>query len=205
MSSKSSSDTPAGNRAPAGRAAPDRGSASAAGGVSSPTDREVVLARLGRPRGLKGEIWLRLETDRPEDVLAPPGPFRLRDGRTVRVEELRAVGDGWTWVLEGRPAREEVARYTNGVVVARASELPFRPEGELAEHEILGLHVLDESGEPLGTVIRVEHRYEIPTWILETVSLTEAEVPAVNEFLLDVDLVRRIAKVKRSGVWETEA
>lgn len=168
-------------------------------------DREIVLARLGRPRGLKGEIWLRLETDRPEDVLAPPGPYRLRDGRSIRVEELRAVGDGWTWVVEGRPAREEVARYTNGVVVVHASELPPRVDGEVAEHEVLGLKVVDESGEPIGTIVRVERRYEVTTWILETVGLTEAEVPVVDEFLLSVDLDRRVATVKRSGVLETEA
>lgn len=198
MSSKSSSNAPAGNRAPSGRAAPDRG-------APPPGDREVVLARLGRPRGLKGEIWLRLETDRPEDVLAPPGPFRLRDGRTIRVEELRAVGDGWTWVVEGRPAREEVARYTNGVVVERASRLPGRPEGEMDEHEVVGLQVVDTEGRNVGTIVRVDRRYEVETWVLQTDGLTEAEVPAVAEFVVGIDRARRIATVKREGVLETEA
>ncbi len=161
-----------------------------------------MLARLGRPRGLKGEIWLRLETDRPETVLAPPGPYRLRDGRTVAVEELRPVGGGYTWVVAGRPQREELALLTNAVVVVRASELPPRPDDELAALEVVGMKVVDGDGHHLGTITRIEQRYEIDTWIILTGPGREAEVPAVSDFILNIDKEARVVTIDPSGLLE---
>lgn len=196
LNSKSSSKSPVG----AGFNPAPEVDAPAGGQLPASGDEEIVLARLGRPRGLKGEIWLHVASDRPDVVLAPPGPFRLRDGRSLRVEALRPVSGGWTWVLEGKPARELVAQWTNALVVTKASELPPRSDGEFAEHEIIGMQVVDDLGRERGHIVRVEHRYEIDTWILQDVRGREGEIPAVARYIRDVDRDKRLITVTADGI-----
>lgn len=144
---------------------------------------------------------MHLETDRPEEVLAGPGTFRLADGRSIAVEALVRYGDTWCWVIEGRPMREDLARYAQAKVVIDASELPKREDEDgWGEHEIIGMAVCDESGARLGRIVRIERRYEVDTWVMEDEQGREAEFPAVDEFVLEVDLASGIVTVNPAGI-----
>ena len=160
----------------------------------------IVLARLGRPRGTDGEITLHLETDRPDVVLAGPGRYLLDDGREIEVEELIERNGRWSWVVAGRPPREELAGYVHRAVVAEPTRLPPRDDGEIDEHRLIGCRLLDPEGAALGVVTGVERRYEIDTWLIQLTDGRAAEIPAVAEFILAVDLDRRAVTVEPRGI-----
>lgn len=163
---------------------------------------EIVLARLGRPKGLKGEIWLHLNTDRPEAVLGP-GPHRLSDGTIVEVERLTNQNGRWLWTLAGF-TREALAALVNRDVVAAPTELPAREDGVFSEIEIVGLKVVDTLGRARGRIVRIERRYEIDTWIVEDDAGREGEIPAVSEFVRAVDVKSGIVTVEPNSILTQE-
>ncbi|RMH59381.1 MAG: 16S rRNA processing protein RimM [Candidatus Hydrogenedentota bacterium] len=161
-------------------------------------DREsalVHLARIGRPRGVKGEVILHLLTDRPEEVLGTPGEYLLLDGRTIPVKKLGMVAKKWIWRLDVPPEvspRDFAARFTNAVVVAPPETLPPLDDDTFSEFELSSFQVLDTTGRILGRFLRLERHYEIDTWVIETEDGREFDIPAVKEFIPDVDRKRRI-------------
>jgi 16S rRNA processing protein RimM len=162
--------------------------------------RLVALARLGRPRGLKGEISLHPVTDRPQDVLSKPGVYRLEDGRTIEVDEFLDRGGKFGWRIKGAPGPEALAPYVNAVVVADPAALPERGEGEYDEAEIIGCRVIDTLGRERGAIVRIDHRYEIDTWIVRTPRGEEGEIPAVAAFIQSVDVAERLVTVTPEAI-----
>ncbi|MEK8023719.1 MAG: ribosome maturation factor RimM [Candidatus Hydrogenedentota bacterium] len=171
-------------------------------GDESARDESVTLARLGRPKGLRGEIWLHVNTDRARSVLGP-GTYVLQSGRSVRVEELKEQNGRWLWTIAGL-SREEMAALVNDRIVVAARDLPPRPDGEYGEHEIIGLTVVDSDGRTRGRIARIDHRYEIDTWIVACGNGREGEIAAVAEFVKKVDLESGIVTVDSGAILEEE-
>lgn len=146
---------------------------------------------------------MHLLTDRPHEVFTVPADYDLEDGRTVRIEALTRRGNRWTCQIggddSGEHPRDRAARMTGAVLVRTVDELPPRPDGEYSDFQIVGCRVEDSSGRTLGEISRIERRYEVDTWIIAGDGGMEGEIPAVAEFILNVDLDRRVIVVNRAG------
>ena len=123
--------------------------------MASPYDPEtVVLGVVGRPHGVRGELWLR-----PHNVLGTPfetlrAVVLERDGvRTpYGIELVRPTPDGAIVKLAGVSTREAAAALTLCEVrVPRAALAPLAP-GEFYVGDVIGCAVLHEDGRALGTV-----------------------------------------------------
>lgn len=169
--------------------------------MSNTSPSELIqLARLGRPFGVRGEIWLQVLSDRPEEVLAGAKEYRLLDGRRVSVAELLKHGPKWSWQLAvpaGEPdARGFAGRFTNAVVVARPDELPARGADELTEHEVIGMKVVDTTGRARGEIVRVERYSATDTWIVRDGEGREHDLLARKRFVVSVDRAARVVTVE---------
>lgn len=169
--------------------------------MSNATSPEFIqLARLGRPFGVRGEIWLQVLTDRPAEVLSAAKEYRLLDGRRVSVVALLRHGPKWSWRLAvpaGEPdARGFAGRFTNAVVVATADELPARAAGELTEHEVIGMKVVDTTGRARGEIVRIERYSATDTWIVRDGEGREHDLLARKRFIANVDREARIVTVE---------
>lgn len=124
-----------------------------------------MVGRIGRPHGLKGEVSVEPRTDEPERRFANgtvlrtqrhrPGaptdaPLTVRDHRWHSGRLLVTFEE-----ITGRDAAEE-ARGTVLVVPVDPDETPEDPE-EFYDHQLVGLSVEDPDGNPIGTVLAVEH------------------------------------------------
>src|SRR3972149_4539649 len=121
----------------------DAGVPSRAGAVQA---KPLIIGRITRPHGLRGEGKVRLETDFPERF----GPLR-RVAREAAVESVRPQGDLILLKLAGVDDLE-AARALQGAAVAVpwAERMPL-PEGTYYVTEVVGLRVRTESGEARGT------------------------------------------------------
>ncbi|OIO32811.1 MAG: 16S rRNA processing protein RimM [Candidatus Hydrogenedentes bacterium CG07_land_8_20_14_0_80_42_17] len=165
----------------------------------SAKSKKILLARLGKPHGLKGEIELHLETDRPLEVLAP-GVYSLDDGRVIEVEELIVRGGKCFWVIANKPNREVVAQYTNSCIIVDSNSLPPRKDG-YNDFELIGLDVRNSNGKLIGKIVGVEHRYEIDTWLIKGSDSRQGEFPAVSEFIKSVDISAGVVILKGEVLW----
>lgn len=127
----------------------------------------LVIGRIGRPHGLRGEVKVRPETDFPERfaqlrqvyLIQEGGPTAPSDGapaaKIVTVEGVRRQGPGLLMKLAGTDS-PEAARALTGMAVAVPWEdrVPLDP-GAFYVGEIVGLRVRTETGEALGRVAEV--------------------------------------------------
>ncbi len=117
----------------------------------------LVVGRIGKPQGLRGEVTVEVRTDEPEARFAD-GEVLLTETGSVTVESTRYMGPRLIVAFEGVPDRSaaELLRNTLLHVDARTLPLPEDPDVFLDSH-LVGLRAELEDGTPVGTVAEVLH------------------------------------------------
>jgi len=131
--------------------------------VGNPPE-QVVVGRIGRPHGLRGDVFVEPLTDEPRRrfadgaVLLTGGDGPRRGPATLTVASTRWQQDRLVVHFEEIPDRTaaEAARGIQLAVQVEPGESPEDPE-EFYDHQLVGLAVEDPSGAALGTVADVEH------------------------------------------------
>ena len=169
---------------------------------------EVVIGRVGKPHGLRGEVTVELRTDEPER--------RFAVGTTVRAE--RPSGGAVPW-----PALTVSAtRWHQSTLLVRFDEVPDRTTAESArglllhatvpadespddpeefyDHQLVGLSAEDLQGGGLGEVTAVLHGAQDLLQI-RTPDGRDALVPFVAALVPEVDLAGgRVVVADRPGL-----
>lgn len=120
-------------------------------------DRRIVLARIGAPQGVKGEVRLRPFTDDP-DSLTAYGPLEAVDGRRFAIERLRPAGTVVVAKIAGIDSRDQAEALNGLELTVERARLPA-PEGpdEFYHADLIGLQAVAADGAPLGTVVAVHN------------------------------------------------
>jgi 16S rRNA processing protein RimM len=160
----------------------------------SPEDL-VVVGRLARPHGLRGEMSVEVLTDFPERFV--PGLAVVATGpagdrrRELVVASVRPNGERLLVTFEGVPSRTEAEALRGlDIAVPKGSEVP-RPEGFVYHFDVEGCRAVGLSGAELGVVTALEEVGGRPLLTLRTPS-GERDVPFVSPIVVSVDLEKRI-------------
>lgn len=148
---------------------------------------EVVVGRISRAHGIRGELTVQVRTDEPERRFAPgssvsvdDGPLKVAGSRRHSGRLLvRFVG------IDDRTAAEAL----HGQLLRVDVDPDAVPEadGEFYDHQLVGLDVLRSTGERVGTVREVTHP---PAQDLLAIDVDGREVlvPFVEALVPEVDL-----------------
>jgi len=123
---------------------------------------EVVVGRIGKPHGIRGEVTVELRTDEPERRFVEGTPLIAESPRGQRssltVERTRWHQGVLLVHFEGLPDRTaaEAARGTMLIAEVDPDEAPEDPE-EFYDHQLVGLKVEDTDGRERGEVTGVLH------------------------------------------------
>jgi len=90
--------------------------------------------------------------------------------------------------FEGYQKREEVAELRNQLVYVRTADLPQLEEGEYYQHQMLGMQVIDEAGDILGTIVSIHETGANDVYIVKEKSGEELLIPAIESVILNIDL-----------------
>src|ERR1700754_3168910 len=143
----------------------------------------LIIGRIGRPHGIRGEVTVEVRTAEPETrsavgwVLrtdptapatsaAPPSPVPpiLPGAEAFRVPERLTV-EATRWhqgrllvVFEGVYDRDVAEALRNVLLLVDSDDVaaPVDPD-EYHDHQLVGLAVVTPTGEPLGEVARIDH------------------------------------------------
>lgn len=168
--------------------------------------RHLVVGRLRKPHGLKGEITVFPLTDDPEAVFAPgrsvwvvnlegeevAGPFEVERSRDYHRE--------WLMKIRGVELRDAWEPWRGLFLGAPAETLAPPGEGEVYLHELAGFAVRHQDGTPLGLVSNV---FEMPGGLMIEVQGPRREflLPYRREFVVGVDREeRRLVVVPPDGL-----
>ena len=129
-----------------------------------PSPEWVIVGRLRKSHGLRGEIIVEPITDAPAEVFSAGRVLfagdaagdPLPDPPELTVREVRPHMNGLLAVqFEEMRDRDEASRWTNRYLLVPASALAPPSEGEVYLHELEGMEVVLGSGEHVGTVSAV--------------------------------------------------
>ncbi|WP_072687548.1 ribosome maturation factor RimM [Rhodococcus marinonascens] len=124
---------------------------------------ELVIGRVAKSHGIKGEIVVEVRTDEPEDRFAVGAVLRGRKPReqnlsTYTVEAARDHSGRLLLRLEGVSGRTESDALRGTLFVIDSADLqPSDDPDEFYDHELEGLSVRLADGTEVGTVIEVLH------------------------------------------------
>ena len=170
--------------------------------------RHLVVGRLRKPHGLKGDCTLFPLTGEPETVLAPGRAVWLvgLDGETVAgpliIERSRSYHREWLVKFEGADGREALEPWRGLFLAVPAEELTPLEEGEVYLHDLAGFSVRLPDDTPLGLVSSV---YELPAGVMIEVQGPKREflLPYKKEFVQQVDReARRLVVTPPEGLIE---
>ncbi len=161
-------------------------------------DDLVEIGVLTRPHGIRGEIRVDYYADsiallRGGHVYLQAGnkPPRKADVDTVRMHQ----GTPLIRFVEA-PDRTTAEFLRGQVVLVPESALPELDDDEVYLHDMIGLSVvLDATGERLGTLEHVLFHSEQETWSIRTPDGKEILLPAVPEFVADIDLDAEVIRI----------
>ncbi|MGX9228936.1 ribosome maturation factor RimM [Streptomyces albus] len=159
---------------------------------------QLVVARIGRAHGIKGEVTVEVRTDEPELRLAPgavlatdppsAGPLTIASGRVHSGRLLlrfEGVGD--------RTAAEAL-RNTLLVAEIDPEERPEDPE-EFYDHQLEDLEVVTRDGTVVGRIESIAHLPAQDLLVVRREDGGELLIPFVGEIVPEVDLEAQRAVV----------
>jgi 16S rRNA processing protein RimM len=177
-------------------------------GRARPDDSRLVVGRLRKPHGLKGDLTLFPVTDDPAAVFTAGRAVWLvgLDGETVAgpvtIERSRPYHREWLVKFAGADRREAIEPWRGLFLAVPAVELAPPKDDEVYLHELDGFAVRRPDGTPLGLVSAV---YELPAGVMIEVQGPHREflLPYRKEFVQEVDRAgRRLVVTPPEGLVE---
>ena len=155
----------------------------------------IVVGRIGRPHGVKGEVSVEPRTDEPERRFAAGQQLKTENKRPGAAgrDHLTVVGTRWHSgrllvrfeEITDRDAAEE-ARGTLLAIPLDPDERPEDPE-EFYDHQLVGLSVVTTDGRDVGEVREIVHNAAQDLLVIGTED-GEVLVPFVAALVPEVDV-----------------
>jgi 16S rRNA processing protein RimM len=159
----------------------------------------VIVARVAKPRGVKGEVAADLLTDFPErfewleELIAVfPGGRRER----LALEGQWLHGDRVVLKFEGYDSPEESAALAGCELAVPESEAVELEEGEFYDWQLEGCRAETIEGRELGTVREVLHTGgEAPVLVIRDEAEREHLVPLAESICVEIDTDAKLIRV----------
>lgn len=157
------------------------------------SDDRVVLARIGKPHGLRGEVTVQLHTDEPERrfadgaVLATQAAPGSGVPRELTIRSTRVHNGVWLLAFEEIPDRTgaEGLRGTR-LVLEDDTDAGTEDDDAFTEAELVGLEVRDPAGTVIGSVSGLEVGAAQDRLVLALADGVTAYVPFVAAIVTEV-------------------
>jgi 16S rRNA processing protein RimM len=152
-------------------------------------DDLVLVARVARPHGRRGEVILNLETDFPDRRFAPGNVVSVRRGAEPERIVIRSV-----WFMKERPvvgfegfeSIEDAETLAGRELRIPAEELAALPPGMFYHHDLVGCRVETTGGDVVGEVVAIDGSGTASRLVVQTPGGEEL-IPLVDEMCPVVD------------------
>ncbi len=149
---------------------------------------EVLVARIGKPHGIRGEVTVQLFTDAPEDRFEPGAVFRAEG---IVLPELTVAKARWNKetlivAFEQVPDRNTAETLRGGTLFIDSDTTDDEDDDAWYEHELVGLDVRHE-GNVVGKVTALRTMTVQDLLVVELTDGHEVLVPFVGEIVPEVN------------------
>jgi 16S rRNA processing protein RimM len=151
----------------------------------------VVVGRVGRPQGIKGEVTVEVRTDDPDDRFAVGRVLTTEpvERGPLTVESSRQQGKYLVVLFEGVADRNTAELLRDTLVLVDVADLPpLAADDEYYDTQLIGLSAELADGSSLGEVTDVLHLPGGDVLVVRRSHGAEALVPFVRAIVPTVDL-----------------
>ncbi|MGW7436691.1 ribosome maturation factor RimM [Streptomyces sp. NPDC054849] len=152
---------------------------------------QLVVARIGRAHGIKGEVTVEVRTDEPELRLSPGAVLQTEPASAgpLTIETGRVHSGRLLLRFAGVKDRTGAEALRNILLIAEVdpAELPEEPD-EYYDHQLMDLDVVLADGTEIGRITEISHLPSQDLFIVERPDGSEVMIPFVEEIVAEIDL-----------------
>ena len=166
--------------------------------MSEAADDLIVVARVARTRGLRGEVVADLYTDFPgrfEDLdsviaIAPDG-----NRRSLQIEEHWFHGNRIIFKFAGYDSIDEAKELAGFQLAVPAGDRIELPKDQFYEWELAGCNVETVDGKSIGVVREVMRTGGVEILVVEGDAGGEFLIPMAQEICVEIDIDKKLVRV----------
>ena len=167
---------------------------------------DVVIARIRKARGIRGEVACDIETNFPERFESlEQATVWMPDGArlALKLEDHWFHQDRVILKFEGYDTMTAAATLVGGRLVISEADALELEDGEFYEYDVIGLEVVTVQGQRLGSVIRLMRTGGTDLLVIEGEGEREHLIPFADDICTEVDLkAKRITVNPPEGLLE---
>jgi len=150
---------------------------------------QVVVARIGKAHGLRGEVTVHVLTGAPDERFVPGATFATEPASSGPLV-LRSARDNNGILLLGFEHTDDRsgAETLRGITLLADVLADHGDEDEWFERDLIGLKAVTLSGEEVGEVTALESRPAQDLLVLRLTNGREARIPFVTALVPEVDV-----------------
>ena len=151
----------------------------------------IPVGGVAKPHGIRGEFCIKSYADSPS-LFGAVKTLYLRDGdtppRPATVRSWREHKGMVLLTIDGVTDRDQAEALRGLEVLVREQDLPDLDEGEHYFYQMIGCRVVLTDGTEVGELTGFYQTGGQDTWVIVNSDKAEILLPAVPEFVLDIDL-----------------
>ena len=160
------------------------------------TDELILVGRVARAHGNKGQVIVNPDTDFPDDRFVAGATLLVGPAGTPRRITSARFHQGRPVIgLEGIETMDDADRLAEAELKVPASTLAPLPEKTYYRHELVGCQVQDSEGRLIGEVAAVEGSLEMSRLVVNAPH-GEVLIPLVDEICVEVAPAERRIRIK---------
>lgn len=146
----------------------------------------VTVGRIRAAWGIKGDVSVEVLSDIPERF--EPGSVLRLKGKPTRVERSRKGKRGILVKLEAVQDRSQAEALRGEELTVLPEQVEPLPDGIYYHFQILGMQVVTEEGERLGSVGEIIVTGSNDVYVVREQGRRDILIPALPDVILEVDL-----------------
>lgn len=171
--------------------------------MTTPEQSPIVVGKLGRPRGLEGDIYVTPLTDFPDrfDGLTEILVRTPNGWESMKLVQTDFISGRAVLRFEGVNNPEQASQMTNRELAVPRDQVVGLPEGQHYIFDIIGCQVFDdETGQELGKLVDVRQLPANDVYVIESPDGERRLLAAVKHYVKNIDLDRRRISISSSGL-----
>lgn len=154
----------------------------------------LAVGRVLRPHGIQGELLLATLTDFPEHLRKVDIVYVGDDYTPHPLSKARVHQNTLIVQLADCRDRDSAEALRNQLVYVHADAAAPLPPGRYYHHQIIGLNVVSDAGEALGTITHILETGANDVYVVKHAT-GELLLPAIKSVILSVDLEHQLMTV----------
>jgi len=163
---------------------------------NSSDDTHILIGRIGRPRGLKGEFFINSFSESSDAFLKYKNFFLYYESEFVPInfEYLKKYNQKIIGKISNINSPEDAERIKNSDLFLDKNDLPYLEDGYYW-YELIGMRVINLDGESLGEVIAINN-YGSNDMLEVKTKQKKLLIPFVkNRIIFDIDKEKKVINV----------